>query len=132
MDVAFVGVSKIENRGNDNSKRSKRSKRPIKVTVEVPADAIDSLLVSAVESGGIGYWAKVKGAKPSRFYRGMTVTELEGEKRSAVINAAAVKRGLAIMARDHRDSFDDILERADKNTADVFVQCVVLGDVVYG
>lgn len=123
---------KNESRGNDHSKRSKKKIKTIKVAVEVPVDAIDSMLVSAVESGGIGYWAKVKNANPNKSYRGMTVTEVDDKKRSAIIDRAAIKRGLAIMAKDHRDSFDDILERADKNTADVFVQCIVLGDVVYG
>jgi hypothetical protein len=122
---------KNESRGNDHSKRSKKIKT-IKLTVEVPVDAIDSMLVSAVESGGIGYWANVRYADPDKSYRGMIVTETNGKKRSAIIDRAAIKRGLAIMAKDHRDSFDDILERADKNTADVFVQCIVLGDVVYG
>jgi hypothetical protein len=49
-----------------------------------------------------------------------------------VFDLASVERGLAIMARDYPRHFADIATDADATTADVFVQCCVLGEVVYG
>ena len=45
----------------------------------------------------------------------------------------AVLTGLTIMAEKYPKHWADFLEEdGDNDTADVFIQCCVLGDVVYG
>lgn len=49
------------------------------------------------------------------------------------LDLAAIRRGLAIMAKLEPKHFADFLnEQYDATTADVFVQCCVFGEVVYG
>ncbi len=49
------------------------------------------------------------------------------------LDSAALEKGLQTMARDHREHYADFLkENDDAITADVFLQCCVFGDVIYG
>lgn len=104
------------------------------VSYEIPDDEIDSLLCSAVESGGIRDWAHVDStASPEGSYRGMTVFEDLEPKRSCVLTDEVIVTGLRVMALKYPRHFKDVLAgNADMDTADVFVQCVVLGECVYG
>lgn len=44
-----------------------------------------------------------------------------------------LEKGIALMARDHGAHFADMVQENDDNiTHDVFLQCIVLKDVVYG
>lgn len=64
-----------------------------------------------------------------------TFRDDDGEEDAAllVLDLAAVERGLAVMAERYPRAFADIgTSRADAVTADVLVQCAVLGEVVYG
>lgn len=49
------------------------------------------------------------------------------------IDLETMEKGLQIMARDYKAHYADFLkENDDAETADVFLQCVVFGDVIYG
>ncbi len=53
--------------------------------------------------------------------------------RTDTLDRAAVERGLEIMARDYPRHFGDLIgENDDAITADVFVQCCIFGELVYG
>jgi hypothetical protein len=55
-----------------------------------------------------------------------------GLKRHTITSADILK-GLQLMADEHNSHFRDLMnENDDATTADVFLQLVVLGDVVYG
>lgn len=58
-----------------------------------------------------------------------------GEKKDKkrIITAKHIAAGLKLMAEKHGSHFGDFMnENEDAITADVFLQCVVLKDVVYG
>lgn len=61
-------------------------------------------------------------------------TEQEGRGTGRkLITMVDFKKGLQLMARAHAKHFADFTtEDYDATTGDVFMQCVVLGDVVYG
>jgi len=55
------------------------------------------------------------------------------EIRSHRVNRAGLAAGLALMAARHGEHFGDLMtENGDGITADVFLQCVALRDVIYG
>lgn len=58
----------------------------------------------------------------------------EGNRRGgAVIGRAEVQKGLDVMASKYPSHMGDFLsENHDAETADVWWQCVVLGDIIYG
>ena len=49
------------------------------------------------------------------------------------LDLAAIKKGLQVMATKYPDQFNDIVsENDDTITGDVFIQCCLLGEAVYG
>lgn len=55
------------------------------------------------------------------------------EPRVCVLDLGSIASGLAVMQRDYPRHFADLVSGDDDaTTADVFVQCCVLGEVVYG
>jgi hypothetical protein len=57
----------------------------------------------------------------------------EGEPQSRRITQADFKVGLKLMAEKYGQHFGDFLnDNEDATTADVFLQCVALKDIVYG
>lgn len=123
-------------------------------TIEVPAQRIADLMITAIE-GGIGYWASaVKlvsagGAevKEKPWYADPTLYEdpdmslvvVEDEASTAgasprhVIGRKELLNGLAIMQAKYPAAFADFMtENEDAETADMWLQCAALGDVVYG
>lgn len=56
-----------------------------------------------------------------------------GAQETRVINYAAVQKGFDLWAEHQPSSFGDFLQHeADAETADIWWQFVVLGDVIYG
>lgn len=50
-----------------------------------------------------------------------------------VLDRTAINRGLAVMQQKYARHFGDFLaEREDATTGDVFIQCCLLGEVIYG
>lgn len=129
-------------------------------THEITSERIASLLCCGIE-GGIGYWACIvgygllnnvsfddfnKGGKfqfPDNYYHpyeliplfeGCTLFVEDMEERTVFrLNRKAIKRGLKTMADQYPKDFDNFLdENTDVETGDVFIQCCLLGKIVYG
>lgn len=120
-------------------------------------DRVADLLCSGME-GGIGYWARIVDYRePSdlnlkayfskswtdRIYKhihypllpgGVIVLEdIEDDNKLYRLDFEAVQRGLKCMANNWPKHFADFMQdNADATTGDVFVQCALFGDIVYG
>lgn len=132
----------------------------IQFQAEVTEEMTRGLICSAFE-GGSNYWAEVKGYEfpegvsykdfkeggklasdwpPTQaiaFHEGCTVImgdrEDEGEGETFRLNREALTKGLATMATKFRWHFDNMLKgNDDSETGDVFLQCCLFGDIVYG
>lgn len=128
---------------------TKAKPAPFAVSVrhELTSETVANLLCSALE-GGTGYWAQIDNADGPEYHankcdeiaagRGhLLIIEVDGgdDARGKVhrLDRAALARGLEIMARDYpRHMADLISEGDDATTGDVFMQCALLGKVVYG
>jgi hypothetical protein len=130
------------------------------VTIAIPRERLYSLIVSANEQGS-GYWARVirvhvpDGADTlwmddpgdlkvwpqhgaalcggSVLYG--VVDDATGELTTerCTLDSRSIARGLQVMQEKHpRHFFDVIGENDDAETADVFLQCCLLGKVQFG
>ena len=68
---------------------------------------------------------------------GVEIQDMEGgddiNPKIYVLNLKKIKRGLTIMAKKYPKHFADFLkDDADGDTGDVFLQCCVFGEVIYG
>ena len=124
--------------------------RPVSITHHM----IAGLLCTSFE-GGSGYWARAELAynptdadmKDEATYGDwtgyayymvnhpdfkFTLTDLE-EGESHTVTLETLKKGLKVMAKDYSRHFDDFInENDDADTGDVFLQCAVFGEVIYG
>ena len=124
--------------------------RPIQIT----NNQIAGLLCTAFE-GGSGYWANVDMAytptdaemKDEATYGDwvgysaymvnhpdykFTLTDLE-EGETHTVTLETLKKGLKVMAKKYSRHFEDFInENDDAITGDVFLQCAVFGEVLYG
>lgn len=133
----------------------------ITVKTEITTQAIADLMVSAIEGNHMTR-AWCNGIKPTGrtikfaeelekknkarwysiadFYNGgfeLMVEEIDDESTGHItkhrINAGTLKAGLERMAKEQPEHYADFLsENYDIITADVFLQCVVLKDLIYG
>lgn len=72
-------------------------------------------------------------ASPLAALRVIEFDESDGKKTSHFVDYTKLRRGLRIMAEQHGRHFGDFMaEEGDGVTADVFLQCIALGKVVYG
>jgi hypothetical protein len=122
----------------------------VKVTtpVEIKDRDIVDLFISAIE-GGINYWCNSYGVFDGEGKR-TTLRHLDenpqdvlsavwkfdeddGEGTVREVGKEQIEKGLKIMADKYPRHFASIMEdNADAETADVFVQCCALGEIVYG
>lgn len=125
-------------------------------TANVSFRNVAYLLCSAFE-GGSNYWAEIKSTqKPKAFsflldsdiggenpkpslvdypLNGGSITfqDSEGDMPDSVLDFEAIKRGLQVMANDHPTHWHDFLnENDDATTADVFLQCCIYGEIIFG
>ena len=57
----------------------------------------------------------------------------EGKPRKPILNPQSIQTGLRIMAEKHKSHFGDFMsENDDAVTADVFLQCCLFGELVFG
>jgi hypothetical protein len=128
--------------------------RTTRLPPNVPAQKIRDQLVASFE-GGSNYWLQSAALMkadvhpterpwygcPAVFEKTYEIelgyddpSGYEGNGRGRkVITDADVRHGLEIMSRDYPDRFADVMaDRGDADTADVFLQCVLFGRVVYG
>ena len=110
-------------------------------------------LLSTASEGGINYWAEVSdySAPPALPYRfdkshvykfvdyplnggSVTIDSAEADDGGPwVLDGAAIERGLGVMANKYPRHWRSIVEdNQDAMTADVFVQCCLFGEIVYG
>lgn len=125
-------------------------------TVTISDQRIAELLCCGIE-GGVGYWARIveyikptgelfkwcgddSGGFPHIQYpmsEGGAVifcdAEDEDEKPCWRLDREALIKGIKIMAEKYPIHFGDFMrEHDDAETGDVFVQCCVLGEIVFG
>jgi hypothetical protein len=126
----------------------------MKISLDIPDHRIADLLCTACE-GGSNYWIRkasglpykdaVPGAKHvgdegwGKLALNLPVTFWDYEEDSAFPNhkhqltLKKVKNGLALMAENESMHFGHFMsENEDATTADVFLQCALFGEVVYG
>lgn len=125
----------------------------IATTVTIPLQRVADLFVNAIE-GGSNYWMtslrpgdKMRERAPkdaTNWYESgasyatdddteVLMTVLEDEGTEHTITLGSIRSGLQFMADSYPTHFADILTRNDDAiTGDVFVQCVVFGEIIYG
>jgi len=124
----------------------------MKITIEVEDQKIKDQIITAIE-GGSNYWyylkdlsmlpAKKEGeALSERICRaviddGISVPVWDVEDPDGVsigeISVETIMRGLKLMVEDYNDNYQDMIEEyGDAETADVFLQLVVMGEIVFG
>ena len=129
----------------------------VSVVQNVPFQRIGDLIVSAFE-GGSNYWMEVSktkkpqkvsflydadlgGEEPKIYWPvdyplnggSITISDTEGDMPDRVFDLESIQRGLQVMAKDcprHWQTF--LAENDDAETADVFLQCCLYGEIVYG
>ena len=113
-------------------------------------DSVYNMLVTALDSGAIGYWASLERVvKSQTLPEGYTADDavylaplLDGRWRLRVdtdepevvtLGVAQIERGLQAMHdKCPRNYGDMIAGEDDAETADVFVQCCLFGEIVFG
>lgn len=125
-------------------------------TANVSFQRAADLLCCAIE-GGSNYWAEiVKVKEPKEFsflmdsdlggenpkpylsdypFNGGSITfsDGEGDMPDTTLDLEAIKKGLQVLATEHPSHWKDFLnENEDADTGDVFLQCCLYGEVVFG
>jgi hypothetical protein len=124
----------------------------MEIKLQIPDERIKDLLCSALE-GGSNYWIKsaespnksdwpeqVKYWHECPVYGAAVTINVAKEGRgdehggkSYTLNRADLERGLQVMAEQFPQHFADFAkENDDATTGDVFLQCCLFGEVVYG
>lgn len=123
----------------------------VKVEHKVTEKDIADLLITAWEGGSSSWIEAVRivavpsviafQESPNRIYKkvdyplnegGVVRVTGEGEKPRD-LNRQSIEKGLQVMAEKYPLHFTDFIkENYDATTADVFLQCCLFGEVVYG
>lgn len=127
---------------------TERAAEPFSITTKLTfsQQRISDLLCCGFE-GGVGYWCVIVDYIPEGirgkctyphievpFHPGAAILlqEIDGENVLR-LDRAALERGLQIMAEKYPRHFANFAQEAeDAETGDVFIQCCVLGEIVYG
>ena len=121
----------------------------MKLTIQVDEQRILDLVTNAMEGPGSTYWCKmVRKEKPAGMeHLPMTCEEIvkaggniiledieADDGRELLLNMDSAVRGLEIMARDEKPwhLMNLLSETDDSETADVWLQCALLGKSIYG
>ena len=123
--------------------------------INVDPKRIADLLVCAFE-GGSNYWYMIVDyiEPPGEVFKstgdqvfkhcdyplseggGVVIKDIEDDDEDAktyTLNIETIKRGLAIMSAKYPNHFADFMnENDDAETGDVFLQCCLFGEIVYG
>lgn len=130
-------------------------------TISIPISRIADLLVGAIE-GGIGYWCQIEGYELAEgltfedFKKGgkctfgkeyyhpyeliplqegcsLILKDIEEEDRTYKLNWQGLCKGMQAVSEQYPWHFENIIKESDDaETADVLVQCAVLGEVTFG
>jgi hypothetical protein len=115
---------------------------PVQVAFDVPFQRVEDLLSCALDSGGANYWARVV-QRSGVFGDGGSITFVAHDDGVPyyhtnglgrfVLDAASTQAGLRIMASKCGRHFGNWMdENEDAETGDVFLQCCLFGEVVFG
>ena len=111
---------------------------------DITAQQIADLMTSAMEDGQCNQWLGMceprfncheDYSEPTAYGPDMItrVFSVDDDDDKYTFDRAAIQKGLQIMADQYPTHFNDLREdSADADTADAFLQCVLLGDIVYG
>lgn len=106
------------------------------VEIKVSKERLVDMFIGACE-GGSNYWCqeltpKGKGDAYEAMLNGFSLIELENAKKH-LVTKAMIEKGLQIMATKYTYHFSNMVcETDDAETADVFLQLCVFGDLIYG
>jgi hypothetical protein len=121
-------------------------------TINIPIRRIADLLCTAFE-GGVGYWCRIVGYEdpenPVKIIDEDRITKYtdyplcggavycEIDDTSPIeqkrLDGVSIVEGLKIMSEKYQRHFANFIsENEDAETGDVFLQCCLLGEVVYG
>ena len=96
-------------------------------------------LFSCGLEGGIGYWCTVNEVKGNGYYDfnnpewSITFELIEEDNKKVVLNKFKLSKGLQIMSEKYPYHWNNFLtENEDAITGDVYVQCCLLNEIVYG
>ncbi len=111
----------------------------MKVTIDVDMKEIENVMYSMAEgssywckfAGDLGYESTVKGILEKKLE--LKLEDFEDLEAKYTLTLAKIKKGLKVMAEKYPKHFASILqEDTDADTADVLLQCSLLGEIVYG
>ena len=118
----------------------------VNVALLVPHERLNDLLVTAFE-GGITYWcsgieraADTIESKALPYHSDallagarLSLTVFDDEEASYPLDLHDCAAGLVTMSTKYPKHFADFLaENEDATTADVFIQCCIFGELIYG
>jgi len=131
-------------------RKKEQEEQTMKIEIEIPADRIANMMVSAIESGDPvtrGWIADIRTdpkAEPlwyanPEFYAGTFLIEIDefdedtGKLvKTHLVGDLAFAAGLKVMANKYPGSFGQIMrDDTDAPCADVFLQCVCFGEEKY-
>lgn len=132
------------------SRKSDAGKQPVKIETSIPTHRIWDMLVGAFE-GGSNYWYVVTDINYANLSKedftyihevpleaGCSLTiedknEEEGTSEKWVLNREKLEKGLVVMHDKYPKHYGDfIAENDDATTADVYLQCCLFGEIVFG
>ncbi len=115
-------------------------KLTVGVRLHIKLEDIENLLYSCAT--GSNYWCEdsfklgfEKTVKVILNPKGgmIALHDAEEDGKYHELNLKKIKKGLAIMAKKEPAHFGDLIaDNADQITADVFLQCCLFGEVIYG
>jgi hypothetical protein len=127
----------------------------ITTVIDIPSERVADLLCCAFE-GGSNYWATIKEKRsPLEFnFRYMAdlfdkptiytdyplnrggflmVGDNEGDMPDALLDRGTIRNGLQVMADKYTRHWHDFInDNEDADTGDVFLQCCLYGEVIFG
>jgi hypothetical protein len=119
----------------------------VTTTVKFSDERIEDLLCGALE-GGSNYWYNITGeVNPTNFKYphphlklpmtegcGLLIGDVEdAEIEPKLLNRESLAKGLKTMAEKYSHHFKNFMEENDDaDTSDVFLQCCLFGEIVYG
>ena len=116
----------------------------VKTEIEVTKEQLEDLLCSAFE-GGSNYWIDYAKWHEANGTRAEYIFEVPftpnnyveilpiEEEKSVQLTYDSLKKGLDIMAEKYPHHMSNLIsDNADAETGDVYLQCCVFGEAIYG
>jgi hypothetical protein len=98
----------------------------------IPQQLVEDLLDCAWE-GGSNYWASADGGSSMAFKPEGVVISDDEDGKTYVLNQKALANGLQVISEKYPRHWANALSGDfDAETGDVFLQCCLLGEIVYG